>query len=323
MEYNPLVASNPRVQARIESGLGSGFAIPVMMGHQVDAVLDFFTEGVVVRNEHLLEITTQVGVLIGRVIERQRNEQILLDAKEEAELASRSKSEFLANMSHELRTPLNAIIGFADIINQGTPNEVDHAMQREYAGHIYESGQHLLSLISDILDISKIETGNAALFEERVDVEAIVESCFVMVRERAESGGLTLTVEKPEMPLPPLFADALRIKQVLINLLSNAIKFTEPGGTVTLKSRHNAQSGFEFQIVDTGIGIAADDLPKALGRFQQLDSNLNRKYQGTGLGLPLTKALVEQHGGTLELQSSPGVGTTVTVRLPTDRVLSG
>lgn len=321
MEYEPSFATNPRVQARIKSGLESGFAIPVMMGRQVVAVLEFFTDGIVERNEHMFEITTQVGVLIGRVIERQRNEQILLDAKEEAELASRSKSEFLANMSHELRTPLNAIIGFSEIINQGPDGEANHTIHRKYAGHINESGQHLLSLISDILDISKIETGNAALFEERLDVDAIIDSCIVMVRERAVSGGLTLSVEKPVVPLPPLCADALRIKQVLINLLSNAIKFTEAGGTVTLKYRRGADKEFLIEVVDSGIGIAVGDIPKALGRFQQVDSDLNRKYQGTGLGLPLAKALVEQHGGTLDLQSSLGVGTTITVRLPADREL--
>ncbi len=315
--------AHPRVHARIKSGLQSGFAVPVMAGRQVAAVLEFFTDEEVEQDEDLLEITTQVGVLIGRVIERERNEQVLLDAKEEAELASRSKSEFLANMSHELRTPLNAIIGFAEIINDGPAGEADtdSAMHREYAGHIYESGQHLLTLINDILDISKIETGNDALYEERIALEAVVDGCVVMVRERAESRGLVLNVEMPATPLPALFADARRIKQVLINLLSNAVKFTEAGGTVTVKAWHNLDSGLVIQVTDTGIGIAVNDIPKALGRFQQVDSDLNRKYQGTGLGLPLTKALVEQHGGSLDLQSRIGIGTTVTVRLPDERVL--
>jgi PAS domain S-box-containing protein len=311
----------PRVRARIKSGRQSGFAVPVMAGRQVAAVLEFFTDEFVEEDAHLLEITTQVGVLIGRVIERERNEQILLDAKEEAELASRSKSEFLANMSHELRTPLNAIIGFAEIIGDEPMVDADAATHREYAGHIYDSGQHLLTLINDILDISKIETGSDALQEESVAIEAIIDACVVMVRERAEAGGLTLNIEMPAKPLPNLHADPRRIKQVLINLLSNAVKFTETGGVITVKAWHNSESGFIVQVVDTGIGIAVDDIPKALGRFQQVDSDLNRKYQGTGLGLPLTKALVEQHGGSLDLQSTLGVGTTVTVRLPTERVL--
>lgn len=309
-----------RIEVAAAVGIETGFAIPVMVGRQVAAVLEFFTSEAVERDEKLLSIAEQVGVLIGRVIERQRNEQILLDAKEEAELASRSKSEFLANMSHELRTPLNAIIGFSEIINQEAKGGVGNATHREYARHIHESGQHLLSLIDDILDISKIETGAAELYEDRIDVAAIVEACIIMVRERAASSGLTLNVEMPAAALPMLFADARRIKQVLINLLSNAIKFTEAGGAVTVKAWFNSDSGFVFQVIDTGIGIAVNDIPKALGRFQQIDSELNRQYQGTGLGLPLSKALVEQHGGSLDLQSRVGVGTTVTVRLPVERV---
>jgi PAS domain S-box-containing protein len=321
MDVDPAYMDHPRVRSRIKSGLQSGFAVPVMAGRQVAAVLEFFTDKFVEEDAHLLEITTQVGVLIGRVIERERNEQILLDAKEEAELASRSKSEFLANMSHELRTPLNAIIGFAEIMGEGPLDSDDIDTHREYAGHIYDSGQHLLTLINDILDISKIETGNDALHEERVELESIVDACIVMVRERAVSGGLTLNIEMSETRLPSLHADPRRIKQILINLLSNAVKFTEPGGTITIKAWHNSDSGFIVQVIDTGIGIAVNDIPKALGRFQQVDSDLNRKYQGSGLGLPLTKALVEQHGGSLDLQSTVGMGTTVTVRLPAERVL--
>ncbi|NNE85983.1 MAG: PAS domain-containing protein, partial [Alphaproteobacteria bacterium] len=202
MDIGPAYLDHPRVRARIKSGLLSGFAVPVMAGRQVAAVLEFFTDDFVEEDAHLLEITTQVGVLIGRVIERERNEQVLLDAKEEAELASRSKSEFLANMSHELRTPLNAIIGFAEIMGDSPVDSEDIETHREYAGHIYESGQHLLTLINDILDISKIETGNDTLYEERVDLKAVVDACIVMVRERAEAGGLAFNIEMSSTALP-------------------------------------------------------------------------------------------------------------------------
>ena len=311
----------PRAKIGLSVGIRTGFAIPVLVGRQVAAVLEFFSCEIVDQDEDLLAIAEQTGVLVGRVIERQRTEQSLLDAKEEAELASRAKSEFLANMSHELRTPLNAIIGFSEIMSDESLSVVDDSTFREYASQIYDSGQHLLALIVDILDISKIETGDDALHEERIDVAAIVESCVVMVRERAAANGLTLSIDLTAELLPPLYADARRIKQVLINLLSNAVKFTETGGAVTVRAWHNSD-GFIFQVADTGIGIEASDIPKALGRFEQVDSDLNRKYEGTGLGLPLAKALVEQHGGGLDLQSRVGVGTTVTVRLPAERVLA-
>jgi PAS domain S-box-containing protein len=310
----------PRARIMANAGVKLGLGIPVMVGRHVAAVLEFFTTDDIQRDDHLLSIAEQVGVLIGRVIERQRHEQTLLDAKEEAELASRSKSEFLANMSHELRTPLNAIIGFSQIINEEAQGENGNATYREYAGHIHSSGQHLLALITDILDISKIDSGKVALHQERLDIAATVESCVIMVRERAEAGGLILDVDMPTEAMPALYADARQIKQVLINLLSNAVKFTDAGGTVTVKAWYNSD-GFVFQVTDTGIGLEAGDIPKALGRFQQIDSDLNRKYEGTGLGLPLAKAMVEQHGGVLDVQSKFGVGTTVTVRLPAERAL--
>jgi len=321
LEDNMSTGIHPRRDVRIEAGLKSGFAVPVMTGRQVGAVLEFFTDEVVERDEELLEITGQVGVLVGRVIERQRNERILLVAKEEAELASRSKSEFIANMSHELRTPLNAVNGFSELLADEAFGPLGNDEYRKFSRAINDSGQHLLSLINDILDISKIEVGSAELDEETFDVAPVIDSCITMVRERATEGGVELNLDIAEAALPQLQADKTRIRQVVLNLLTNAVKFTEPGGRVTLKAWHNDNSGFVFQVIDSGIGIAADDIPKALARFQQIDSGFNRKQEGAGLGLPLTKSLVEQHGGSLDLQSQLGVGTTVTVRLPAARAM--
>ena len=223
-------------------------------------------------------------------------------------------------MSHELRTPLNAIIGFSEIIVQKSLGPVGNPRYHEYAGDILSAGHHLLALINDVLDISKIEADEVELCEENIDFTAAIRSCVSMIKERAQSGGIALMTDSIDDTIPLLRADPRRMKQILINLLSNAIKFTETGGMITIKSRYTPDSGYIFQVIDTGIGIAADDIPKALARFQQIDGRLSREHEGTGLGLPLSKALVELHGGSLDLQSEVGVGTTVTVRFPAERI---
>ena len=242
-------------------------------------------------------------------------------ARDQAESANRAKTEFLAAMSHELRTPLNAIIGFSEIIQTETLGPVGSVKYRDYACDIHESGQHLLDLINDILDLSKVESGLDELHEEDIEIPDLARSVWRLILQRAQKQGVALTLELPEEP-PPLRADQRKLKQILVNLLSNAIKFTEAGGKVALKVWCRVDSGYVFQVVDTGIGIALDDIPKALSPFQQIDSEINRKYEGTGLGLPLTKALVEMHGGYLDLQSEVGVGTAVTVRFPAERIVS-
>ena len=249
-----------------------------------------------------------------------RAEEELRIAMEEAMAANRTKSEFLANMSHELRTPLNAIIGFSEVMQKGTLGPVGNPKFLEYADDINESGQHLLSMINDILDLSKIEVGKIELSEETIDVTSILRSCLTLVKERAFDKDLKLTCEIPD-DLPMLRADGRKLKQIVINLLSNAVKFTDPGGEVMLKAWFRPLGGFVLQVTDNGIGIALEDIPKALEPFSQVDSELSRKYDGTGLGLPLTKSLVEIHGGSFDLQSKLGVGTTVTARFPAERIV--
>jgi signal transduction histidine kinase len=243
----------------------------------------------------------------------------LIAANEKADFANRTKSEFLAAMSHELRTPLNAVIGFSEIIHNEAFGPCDEKY-RDYALDINQSGQHLLDLINDILDISKIESGAGEIDEEQIEIRVVIQSVVTMVKGRALKGDVNLELDAPDHP-PALRADNRKLKQILVNLLSNAIKFTDPGGTVILRIWCRTGSGYVFQVVDTGIGIALDDISKALAPFQQVDGELSRKYEGTGLGLPLAKSLVELHGGSLDLQSRLGVGTTVTVRFPADRIV--
>ena len=251
---------------------------------------------------------------------RRRAEVAMIAAKEDAELANRAKSLFLANMSHELRTPLNAIIGFSDMIRRQIFGPVGSPKYIQYVTDINESGIQLLALINDILDLSKIEASREELSEEAIDVFNAAESCLNLMKDRAKMAGVNLKSEIAN-GLPLLYADERKLRQALLNLLSNAIKFTLAGGKVTMRAWSRPDEGYVFQVSDTGIGIAEEDIVMALAPFQQIDVDLNRNFEGTGLGLPLTKSLVELHGGSLDLQSEVGIGTTVTVCFPAERIV--
>jgi len=249
--------------------------------------------------------------------ELRENQERLLVAKNAAEAASKAKSEFLANMSHELRTPLNAIIGFASIMQQSIRGPIDPLYAND-AKIITDSGTHLLGIINDILEIAKADANALDLLEDTVDIAESVAFCVQMVAEMAKRGEIDWAVAVEE-GLPAFWGDVKKLRQVLINLLSNAIKFTPAGGSVTVSAARETTGGVLVRIADTGIGIGPDQIPIALAPFGQVDGSLARKYEGVGLGLPLAKKLVEMHGGTLEIDSALGKGTTVSVRLPAKR----
>ncbi len=272
------------------------------------------------QDERIAELLSSKSALERQGEEIVRLAEDLAVARDHAESANRAKSMFLATMSHELRTPLNAIIGFSELIGGEMFGPLGNDSYREYANDIRESGQHLLDLINDILDLSKCESGRDELHEENVDISELTRSVKWLVTGRAQDGNVAIETELAA-DAPMLCADKLKLKQILINLVSNAIKFTDSGGKVTLKAWCSGNSGYVFQVIDTGIGIALEDIPKTLLPFQQIDNRLTRKYEGTGLGLPLSKALVESHGGSLDLQSQVGVGTVVTVRFPAERIV--
>jgi PAS domain S-box-containing protein len=257
--------------------------------------------------EFLREIT-----VLRDITERKAQELEMSAALERAEAASKAKSLFLATVSHELRTPLNAILGFSDILKEEKPAPVGSARYRDYAESIHDSGAHLLGLINDILDVSKL--GSLELDLEAVDLEEVVVECVQSVVCQAEKAGLRVSTLL-DTGACTLHADRRRLRQMLLNLLSNAMKFTPRGGEVCI-STSRRDGGFALAVSDTGIGMAADAVPKALERFGQLDDSLSRRYEGAGLGLPITKQLVELHGWTLAIDSKIGGGTTVSILLP-------
>ena len=295
------------------------YSVPIMVGGQVAGVIVLYLPAGHRREVEAEAFLGRVADVLGMGMASRQASLALQAAKTEAEAANRSKTEFLANMSHELRTPLNSIIGFSQMMEKETFGRLGDARYADYAHLINESGTHLLTVIGDLLDLSRVEIGSLRLEDDEIDVRRLVESCRTMVRERVDHAGLTLAVDMPAN-LPRLRADEVRVKQILLNLLSNAIKFTPRGGRVTISALADVGGSLTLAVSDTGIGIPADDIEHVMTMFGQVGSTLTRDRDGAGIGLPLSQRLAEMHGGTLTLAAEPGGGTRVVVRFPADRL---
>jgi signal transduction histidine kinase len=271
------------------------------LGASVRATLD----------QHIAELPASKVQLTRRIEE-------LEAAKLQAEAASKAKSDFLANMSHELRTPLNAIIGFSDLMQSEVLGPIGSDTYRGYVSDIHFSGCHLLEIINDILDVVRHESGKMELKEDTVPVEDLIADALRLIRPQAREAQVNLNWRPAATALPELRCDRVRVRQILLNVLSNAVKFTEPGGCIDIKTE--VSSGFELIVRDNGIGIRPEDIARILTPFGQVASVYSRN-QGAGLGLTLTKALIERHGGHLSLYSAPGLGTTVRLSFPADRLV--
>ena len=259
---------------------------------------------------------TEVVAVTRDISERKGQESALESARAEAERADAAKSRFLATMSHELRTPLNAIIGFSDMLTQEDAMRLDSSKRREYAHLINESGHHLLSVVNDILDMSKMESGSFEITPELFTPGAVVESCCDILALKARDHGIELDIGVPA-DMPQIVADKRSLNQIMFNLVSNAIKFSDRGGRVSVRAGIEA-GRFVLTVADTGIGIGENDLQRIGEPFFQARSSYDRRHDGTGLGLSIVKGLVGLHGGEVEIRSRMGEGTRVTIRLPLD-----
>jgi len=306
----------PRATVYADLGVRSGMAFPVLVGHEVAAVLEFFAPDPAEPDEALLDLMENVGTQLGRVIERARAEDALQRSKDAAESASRTKSAFLASMSHELRTPLNAVIGYSEILEE----DLREAGQDEMVSDVEKirsAGKHLLGVITDILDLSKIEAGKMTLYLETFEVSAMVQEVAATVRPMIEANASTLVVEMAD-GLGAMHADLTKVRQALLNLLSNAAKFTEKGTIRLTVEREEAGAGawMTMAVSDTGIGMSPDQLGQLFRPFTQVDSSTTRRYGGTGLGLVISRDICRLMGGDIGVDSALGRGSTFTIRLP-------
>jgi two-component system cell cycle sensor histidine kinase PleC len=309
MDRAPLIVDPETTISDLSERIGRDKPSALMSGFIVADKGRFIGVGSVLE---ILRLQVEEGRQRGLELEAARAEAVRADA---------AKSQFLANMSHELRTPLNAVIGFADIIQSEMfgSDKAAWGRYKDYAQDIGTSGRFLLDVINDILDLTKASAGKAELREDRMSLTSLLVSVERFFRERAREAGLALEMQLPGRDIE-LWADETKLKQVLLNLMSNAVKFTAPGGRVSASIALRADGRLELTIADSGIGIAEADLDRVFEPFTQVDNSLSRRHAGTGLGLPLAKSFVELHGGTIEIASRPGVGTTVTVLLPSVRV---
>lgn len=251
---------------------------------------------------------------LGLGIGNRKQTMALEAARVDAELASTAKSVFIANMSHELRTPLNAIIGFSELLGTARVH-ADPTKSLQYAGYISQAAQHLLAVINSILDISKIQAGKLEVDLAPMDFTKVLDPCILLTETKAKEKNIIIT-HSIQPDLPPLMADSLRIKQILINLLSNAVKFTPNGGTVHIEAGVKDAKFATISVVDSGAGMEPEEIKTALRPFGQIETGLNRRNDGTGLGLPIAQALAQMHGGKLHVTSSKGHGTKIEILIP-------
>ncbi len=315
----PEVAEDPsfvRAAGAKAVGLRAGFAVPVVVGPRVEAVLEFFSTDVHPRDDDVLQLVTSIGTQLGRVIERMTAEDEMRRAKEAAEQASRAKSSFLASMSHELRTPLSSIIGFTQLLGLKGDDALSEK-QRRYVDIVSENAQHLLALINDLLDLARVEAGKIDISFDTVATDDLVEECISLIQPLASQHGIMLVDTRRDGGLPRVRADATRLKQVLLNLLSNAIKYNRKNGRVTLDYAVLDTGVLRISVVDTGPGIPPERQAALFQRFERLGAETGQ-IEGTGIGLVLAKQLVALMGGTLDFESVVGEGSTFWIDMPID-----